>query len=132
MVLFGLSILLIYSLMLGNLGEKMYEYGMLRALGMRNKTLIGLLFGQAMAFALPGMSLGFLLAWIVGILGKYYLATYVHLAISYSMALSAIEIGLVLGIGMPIVANIVPVKRALSKTIRDALDVYHVSYMTVC
>jgi len=42
-VLVLLGALLIFSLMLGNVEEKTYEYGMLRALGMNNKTLIHLL-----------------------------------------------------------------------------------------
>ena len=38
-----LSIQLIYSLMLSDVEEKTYQYGMLRALGFRNKNLIGLI-----------------------------------------------------------------------------------------
>ena len=37
------SIQLIYSLMLSDVEEKTYQYGMLRALGFRNKNLIGLI-----------------------------------------------------------------------------------------
>ena len=35
-----LSILLIYSLMLSDVDEKTYEYGMIRALGFQHKSLI--------------------------------------------------------------------------------------------
>ena len=38
-----LSIQLIYSLMLSDVDEKTYQYGMLRALGFRNKNLITLI-----------------------------------------------------------------------------------------
>ncbi len=38
-----LSVQLIYSLMLSDVEEKTYQYGMLRALGFRNKNLIGLI-----------------------------------------------------------------------------------------
>ena len=34
-ILFGLSVLLIYALMVGDVNEKTYDFGMLRALGFR-------------------------------------------------------------------------------------------------
>lgn len=43
MILLMLSILLIYSLMIGDVEEKTYEFGMLRALGFRKSWLIILL-----------------------------------------------------------------------------------------
>ena len=46
MVLVFLGCVLIYSLQLGDVQEKTYEYGMLRALGMRNYMLIVLLVTQ--------------------------------------------------------------------------------------
>jgi ABC-type antimicrobial peptide transport system permease subunit len=45
-VLIVLGGLLIYSLLLGNVEEKTYEYGMLRALGMQSYVLIELLIAQ--------------------------------------------------------------------------------------
>lgn len=45
-VLVFLGCVLIYSLQLGDVQEKTYEYGMLRALGMRNHTLVVVLITQ--------------------------------------------------------------------------------------
>ena len=42
-ILVMLSILLIYSLMLSDVDEKTYEFGMLRALGFENQNLLVLL-----------------------------------------------------------------------------------------
>ena len=36
--------------------------------------------------------------------------------------------GLALGLVMPVVAIMGPIGRALSKTLRDALDIYHARY----
>ena len=41
-----LGSILIFSLLLSNVNEKTYEYGMLRALGFRRLSLVGLLFIQ--------------------------------------------------------------------------------------
>ena len=39
-IIVGLGMLLIFSLLLNDVEAKTYEYGMLRALGMKNRTLI--------------------------------------------------------------------------------------------
>ena len=62
-VLIGLGALLIYALLLSNVEEKTFEYGMLRAQGMRQHVLIELLLIQSLAFAVPGILLGLLCAW---------------------------------------------------------------------
>lgn len=43
------------------------------------------------------------------------------------MSTSAIILGVLIGILIPIVANIVPIQRALSLNLRTALDIYHKS-----
>jgi len=43
--------LLIYSLMIGDVEEKTYEFGMLRALGFNKTWLVVLLFLEALVFA---------------------------------------------------------------------------------
>ena len=50
-ILLMLSILLIYSLMIGDVEEKTYEFGMLRALGFKKSWLIILLTVEAIIFA---------------------------------------------------------------------------------
>ena len=49
-MLICLGALLIYSLLLSNVEEKTYEYGMLRALGMKQYVLIELLSIQVINF----------------------------------------------------------------------------------
>ena len=59
-----LSALLIYSLMLSDIDEKTYELGMLRTLGLPKIRIIVLILIEAMGFALPGLGLGLLLAYM--------------------------------------------------------------------
>lgn len=49
-----LGVLVIYALVLGDVEAKTYEYGMLRALGMRSRMLVQLLSTQTTFFAMPG------------------------------------------------------------------------------
>lgn len=44
---------------------------------------------------------------------------------SYDIAKSAIGLSIGLGLFIPLASNILPIVRALSKTLRDSLDLYH-------
>eukprot|EP01087_Luapelamoeba_hula_P011389 TRINITY_DN3089_c0_g1_i1.p1 TRINITY_DN3089_c0_g1~~TRINITY_DN3089_c0_g1_i1.p1 ORF type:complete len:1336 (+),score=202.48 TRINITY_DN3089_c0_g1_i1:44-4051(+) len=126
LVVLGLhSMLVIYSLLLSNTEEKTYEYGMLRALGMKHSSLIHLLTIQALFFSLPAIAIGYLFAWLINIPTSYFIAWYSATDMDWTLTGWSLLIGAALGILMPIVANIIPIRRALSQTLRDALDVYH-------
>jgi ABC-type antimicrobial peptide transport system permease subunit len=68
-----LSVQLIYSLMLTDVDEKTYQYGMLRSLGFRNKNLITLITMQAFSFSIPGLITGLLVAYILNIIARYFI-----------------------------------------------------------
>jgi ABC-type antimicrobial peptide transport system permease subunit len=119
------SMLVIYSLLLSNTEEKTYEYGMLRALGLRHNSLIQLLTIQAVFFSGPGIAIGLLLAFLINIVVAYFIAGYTSTAVDVLIGSTPVLVGVSLGLFMPIVANIIPIRRALSRTLRDALDVYH-------
>lgn len=68
-----LSVQLIYSLMLSDVDEKTYQYGMLRALGFRNKNLITLISMQSFSFSIPGLLGGLLVAYFLNIIARYFI-----------------------------------------------------------
>ncbi|KAH3764102.1 permease family protein [Pelomyxa schiedti] len=112
-VLVFLGAVLIYSLLLSDVESKTYEYGMLRALGMMQWVLVELLGMQSLGFSIPG------------ILFAAFLASFAVMPIDLSFSTQAILLASLLGLLLPIFANIFPIKRALSRTLRDALDIYH-------
>lgn len=123
-----LGVMVIYSLVIGDVEEKTYEYGMLRALGMRQGLLGRILGAQSVAFAVPGLVIGFLIASVLNVLVMWLLAGFLVIDLAevpLGLHVSAVIYAIVLGTVMPALANIVPVRRALSKTLRDALDLYH-------
>ena len=124
-VLVMLAVLLIYALLLSDVEERTFEYGMLRTLGMRQVVLVPLLMLQSLLFSVPGILLGFLVAFIIYVPIEVFLATYATLPLEAYLQPSAIILGVVIGIVMPLVGVILPIRRALSQTLRDALDVYH-------
>lgn len=127
-VMVGLGAMLIYSLLLSNVEEKTYEYGMLRGMGMRQYVLIELLTVQSLSFSLPAIGLALLAAFIaflpiIAVIAEFALLPEWGRYIWLDGA--AIATGVVLGLVMPFVALIGPVRRAMSRTLRDALDLFH-------
>ncbi|CAG9323306.1 unnamed protein product [Blepharisma stoltei] len=120
-----LSFILIYSLMLGNVEEKTYEYGMLRSLGMKYKTLTEYLLLQCSSFSFPGLVMGLFLSFLLNILGAYAIGRYTALNVSIILHPYAWMTGILIGTLLPLFSVYVPIKRALSATLRDSLDLYH-------
>lgn len=125
-ILIILGAMLIYALLLSNVGEKTYEYGMLRALGLERSSLIGLLVVSASFFTIPGVGLGLLGAWLLSVVLSLVFGIFTKAAVeNYNLAWQAVVLAVVVGIVMPYIANLGPIRRALSRTLRDSLDIYH-------
>lgn len=122
---------LVYSLLLADSEAKTYEYGMLRALGLKQYVLVELLSFQSLLFAIPGILVGVLLGWVIYLPIGSYIASFSSYGLDMSLNSTAVILAVVLGFVMPIIANVVPIKRALSNTLRDALDIYHQVTSTV-
>jgi ABC-type antimicrobial peptide transport system permease subunit len=120
-----LGAFVIFALVVGNVEEKTYEYGMLRALGLRQSTLTQVLGVTSAYFSVPGIIAGLVVGSILhGVLvGVFYALTATF--IPGSMSTGAWALGIVLGVVMPAAANIIPIRRALSSSLRDSLDLYH-------
>jgi hypothetical protein len=58
--------------------------------------------------------------------------TYTYCCAQVSLDGEAVGVGIVVGLLMPFVSNIAPISRALSSTLRNALDVYHSAESEVC
>lgn len=117
-----LTSMLVLSLMISDVDKKTYEYGMLRALGFKKTHLMGMITINSFTFSIPGMCFGIMIAFILNILIRELVFKMSYNATSYELALSAIIIGVSFGFAMPIFANYYPIKEAMSKTLRDSLD----------
>ena len=124
-ILVGLGIMLIYSLLLSDVEDKTYEFGMLRALGLEKTSLILLLIIQSIFYSVPGIVISLICAYLGGIPIIYAICFYSTTTPVYTLSYGVILLGVCVGIFIPIISNIFPIKRALSRTLRDSLDVYH-------
>jgi ABC-type antimicrobial peptide transport system permease subunit len=120
-----LGVLLIYSLLLNDVEGKTYEYGMLRALGMKQRTLVQILGLKSFLFAICGIGTGLFFCWLVNIPVAELIAEFAAVSPDYELDTVAVVIAAIVGLVMPLVSNIFPIRRALTKTLRDSLDVYH-------
>jgi ABC-type antimicrobial peptide transport system permease subunit len=72
MVFLGIiSMQLIYSLMMSDIEDKTYEFGMLRALGFSKSNIIITISYQAVMFIIPGLSSGIIMAWILNYMMRH-------------------------------------------------------------
>ncbi|KND05187.1 uncharacterized protein SPPG_08881 [Spizellomyces punctatus DAOM BR117] len=126
-VLLALAILLIFSLLLTDVEDKTFEYGMLRSLGMRQRNLINLLFFQSLYFSVPAILIGLLVSYVAFIPISYGLSQFANIPLDASLSTASISLGVCAGILLPLLGMILPTRRALGKTLRDALDVFRTS-----
>ncbi|EGR28776.1 permease family protein, putative [Ichthyophthirius multifiliis] len=124
-LLFMLAVLLIYSLMISDVEEKTYEFGMLRALGFQKNSLVYLLIIQGLIFAIPGLCLGLLMAYLLNSIIAFIIFDKAVMTTTYDLHWSAIALAIFLGIFIPLISVYLPIQRAMSKTLRDSLDLYH-------
>jgi len=128
-----LSVQLIYSLMLSDVEEKTYEFGMLRALGFNTDNIMVTIVMQSITFAVPGVITGLILAGIANYFLRDLLFTLTNNSTTYALSINSIWIGVGIGTILPLISNIIPIKRALGKNLRSSLDLYHrqVTEMTI-
>lgn len=98
---------------------------MLRALGLRQNSLIYMISIQSLVFSIPGLLIALTISMIMNIIVGYGIHTFSLAEVSYALSWMPATLGVMLGLGMPFLSNIMPIKKALSKSIRDALDIFH-------
>ena len=127
----ALSILLIYSLMISDVDSKTYEMGILRALGLRQRSLVLLISMQAFVISVPGLVIALTVGVCLNIIVAFVIYTYSFAEIKYLIAQTPVLWGIFLGIFIPYFSNILPIRRALSRTISDSINIFRKSVSDV-
>ena len=118
------SCLLIYSLLLISVETKTFEFGVMRLVGLNKIGFVGMIMTQAAMFVLPSVILGFALS----LPSIYFIYSFLFtddLGFMPSILPDwyATTMALIIGIFIPVLSSIIPIKRALSKNLNDALNV---------
>ena len=117
-----LTTLLVLSLMLADVDGKTYEYGMLRALGFKKKHLKLMITFNSLYFSIPGLCLGILISFILNLATREIFFIEAENTLSYHLSTSALVLGITCGLLVPLFANYLPIKAAMSQTLRSSLD----------
>lgn len=137
--LFGACVLLIivlasmaiYSLLISDVEQSTYEFGMLRALGLDVRSLGVLIAARAAYFTAPSLLLGIIVAQIASVVALAYLYDFIGAERNFSMDSFAVSLALAVGVAMPVIGSYVPTKAALQNSLSDSLDVYKQASATV-
>ncbi|RKP01614.1 hypothetical protein CXG81DRAFT_25710 [Caulochytrium protostelioides] len=117
-----LGIILVYSLLLANVEEKAFQYGMWRMLGMTHTMLIEVIVVQSLWFSLPAIGLGLMFAFMAFIPVDYTFLIYTGGNLNTALGESALLLSILVGLFIPLLGMILPIRRALTATLHDALD----------
>ena len=117
------SCLLIYSLLLISVETKTFEIGVMRLVGLTKCGFISMVLTQATMFIIPSVLFGFLIA-LPCIYFVFKLLFGDELGFIPAIAPSSVATieALALGILIPVLSSIIPIRRALSKNLNDSLS----------
>lgn len=117
-----LASILVLSLMLADVDGKTYEYGMLRALGFMKRHLMMMITLNSFSYSIPGLFIGVILAAILNLAIREIIFILAKNSEFYGLSSMALALGITFGFFMPFLANYLPIKSALGKTLRNSLD----------
>ena len=117
-----LASMLVLTLMLADVDGKTYEYGMLRVFGFMKKHLMVMITINSLFFSLPGLVLGIMIAYLLNVLIRELVFELADNWLSYDLTRSALALGITFGFLMPLLANYLPIEAAMSKSLRNSLD----------
>ena len=123
--LWMLCVLLVYSLMLGNVDERTYEFGMMRSLGFKKNNLIFLIIIQGFIFAVPGTLLGLTTSYIANNFIAYLFNYNSALVMPFFLSTSNIIFGIVAGLSIPLISSYFPIKKSLEDNLKETLTIFN-------
>lgn len=101
---------------------KTFELAVLRMVGSTRTGIISLLMIQAFSYALPAWVIGLSAAQGVFIYVVQYFKVSTGVPVSTRLVLSAIIVATALGILVPAISAVLPIRKALGFNLRDSLD----------
>ncbi|EFC43843.1 predicted protein [Naegleria gruberi] len=121
-VLCLLSVVLIYSLLMINVENRRYEMGLLRMIGLKRRNLVELILVQAMWYGIPAWILGLIIGQLSYSVVAILLSTQLEANVSYIVSGEAFALATFLGLTVPVLSAILPIKTALGQNLHDSLD----------
>ncbi len=109
----------IMNIMLVGVAERTREIGIRKAVGARNRTIVGQFLIESLMLSLLGGALGY----VLGYIGAFAICTFLFFSPAVTWQIGAIAAAMAVGIG--VVFGIYPAVRAARKNVIESLQQYH-------
>eukprot|EP00708_Paratrimastix_pyriformis_P002012 GAFH01000750.1.p1 GENE.GAFH01000750.1~~GAFH01000750.1.p1 ORF type:complete len:1070 (+),score=469.34 GAFH01000750.1:43-3252(+) len=124
-ILVALSVLLIYSLLMISVDTRTFELGVLRMIGMRRTSVVGLLLTQSLAYSVPSWALGLIIAQLANVFLMRFFARLATVEVPWNLTGQSIGLATLVSFVISTAASVFPIRSALTKNLHDSLDVTH-------
>ena len=120
--IFGLSLILIHSLLLITTETNSFEFGVLRLIGNSKNNVILLIIFQCICFSIPAFIVALFISFIV--LGRIndVIKSQLNTDLGITLTLSGFAMGFFLNFLAPIIASIFPIRNILKKNIATSIN----------
>jgi ABC-type antimicrobial peptide transport system permease subunit len=118
-----LSILLIYSLLMISVESKTFDFGVMRMVGLSKGGIITMIMLQSFMFVIPSVLFGFIACFpTLYIVDNFIFTEDMGMEKTVVPSWVAVCQALFIGLFIPLVSSISPIRNALSKNLNDSLD----------
>lgn len=124
-ILCVLALMLIYSLMMISVETRTFELAVHRMAGLGRLGVVNLLLTQALSYAIPAWVVGLILAQVIGVFVINMLSDAVGIPLDTSLDGTGVLVASLLGLLLPLLAAVLPIRHALATNVHEALDVEH-------
>ncbi|CAG9319834.1 unnamed protein product [Blepharisma stoltei] len=124
-ILFALSVILIYSLLLVSIETKTFELGVIRVLGLTKTGMVFMLVTQTMIFVIPAIIIGIFLSFGCNKIISDMFEEQIGVGFSPEPTPDAVGIAIMIGFLMPIIAGMSPLRQIFYSNLAESLDVSH-------
>jgi putative ABC transport system permease protein len=122
-----LSALLVFNTLSASIAEQINEIGALKALGATRSHVLTIYLLEAAVYGLVGTSMGL----VLGVLAGWRLLAWIGLlgnaVIPFRVAPEGVSLGVVVGIGVALVAALVPARQGMGASVKEALESYGIA-----
>ena len=119
----ALLVLLIYSLLIVSVETRAFDLGVSRMVGMTRRGLVQLLLAQTLVQSVPGWALGLFVGRFVAVHILNQLSEMTKAELPLALDAKAVVEASLMGLVVPLIAAILPIRRALGTDLNDALDI---------
>ena len=123
LLLFLISVLLIYSLLMLSMESKSFELGVMRMVGLSKINVMVLIVLQSVMFVIPSIICGFIVSFGFLQVAKVYAESELHMDFDAIPSLGSILQALFLSTLIPLCSSIMPIQIVLDRNLNDALDI---------